>query len=260
MKLLVLDMRDRIAGFFIDFGASQLFLFRLIAGSPSVLRRPGLLFRQVYSVGVNSLTLIMMAGFFVGMVMSLNAYHTLGRYGATASIGLVAVLSLVRELGPVVTALLFAGRAGTALTSEIGLMQTTEQLAGMEMMAVDPVKRVLVPRFLAGIIAMPLLASIFNVVGVLGAWVVAVPLLGVDTGAFWAPIQVIVDLKEDVLGGLFKSLAFGVAASLLAVFEGYHAYPTAEGVSSATTRTVVKSAMAVLILDYIITAFIVGEV
>ena len=204
--------------------------------------------------------LIMMAGFFVGMVMALNGYHSLSRYGATASIGLVAVLSLLRELGPVVTALLFAGRAGTALTSEIGLMKTTEQLAGMEMMAVDPVKRVLVPRFLAGIIAMPLLASIFNVVGVLGAWVVAVPLLGVDAGAFWAPIELIVDLKEDVFGGLLKSLFFGTACSLLAVFEGYHAYPTAEGVSNATTRTVVKSAMAVLILDYLITAFIVGEV
>ena len=260
MKILLLDMRDRLDGFFVNFGQSQLFLLRMITCSPSILKRPSLLFHQVYSVGVKSLVLIMMVGFFVGMVMALNGYHSLSRYGATASIGLVAVLSLLRELGPVVTALLFAGRAGTALTSEIGLMKTTEQLAGMEMMAVDPVKRVLVPRFLAGVIAMPLLASIFNVVGVLGAWVVAVPLLGVDSGAFWAPIELIVDLNEDVLGGLLKSLFFGAACSLLAVFEGYHAYPTAEGVSNATTRTVVKSAMAVLILDYLITAFIVGEV
>ena len=252
------ETRARMADFFTVFGASQIFLFRLLRETPLGLLRFGLVLRQTYWVGANSLVLIMMAGFFVGMVLGLHGYHTLSKYGATASLGVVAVLSLVRELGPVVTALLFAGRAGTALTSEIGLMKTTEQLSAMEMMAVDPVQRVILPRFLAGVISMPLLAAIFSAIGVFGAWVVAVPILGVDNGAFWAPIKSVVDLMEDVLGGVMKSFFFGAAAALLAVFEGYHAYPTAEGVSRATTKTVVKTAMAVLILDYILTAILIA--
>ncbi len=224
---------------------------------PRALLRPGLIVRQVYSVGANSLVLIMMAGLFVGMVLGLQFYNTMSKFGAEQALGAVVVLALVRELGPVVTALLFAGRAGTALASEIGLMKATEQLSGMEMMAVDPMRYVVLPRFLGGFIAMPLLTAIFNVIGVLGAWFVAVQMMGLDNGQFWSPMVENVDVYDDVLGGVLKSVFFGAAASLLAVYQGYQAYPTAEGVSRATTSTVVLTAMSVLVIDYILTALLI---
>ncbi|MGB5622796.1 MAG: lipid asymmetry maintenance ABC transporter permease subunit MlaE [Gammaproteobacteria bacterium] len=242
------------------FGASQIFLMRILAGCPRALLRPSLIVRQVYASGVLSLAIIGISGLFVGMVLALQGYNSLERFGATESLGVVAALALVRELGPVVTALLFAGRAGTALASEIGLMRATDQLSGMEMMAVDPIKRVVVPRFLGGIISMPLLAAIFSAMGILGAWMVGVVLLGVDEGSFWSSMRDQVDYKDDVLSGVLKSFVFGIAASLLAVFEGYNSIPTAEGVSRATTRTVVLTALSVLILNFMLTAVLIGEV
>ncbi|MGD9257121.1 MAG: MlaE family lipid ABC transporter permease subunit, partial [Gammaproteobacteria bacterium] len=207
-----------------------------------------------------SLAIIGISGFFVGMVLSLQAYNSLARFGATESVGVLAALALTRELGPVVTALLFAGRAGTALASEIGLMRATDQLSGMEMMAVDPVSRVVVPRFIGGVIAMPLLAAIFSAMGLFGAWLEGVVLLKVDEGAFWQQMREQVDVYDDVLAGILKSFVFGVAASLLAVFEGYNSIPTAEGVSRATTRTVVLTALSVLVLNFMLTAVLIGEV
>lgn len=257
MMAIVREVINAIMGFFAGFGATQIFLFRLLRTTPAALLRPRLVVHQVYAVGARTLVLIIMAGLFVGMVLGLQGYDTLTRFGAESSLGSVTVLSLVRELGPVVTALLFAGRAGTALASEIGLMRATEQLDGMELMAVDPVKFVIVPRFLAGVIAMPLLAGVFSAVGILGAWMVAVPMMGMDSGTFWGPMRDVVDVYSDVGGGIVKSLFFGAAASLLAVYEGYNAYPTAEGVSRATTRTVVITALAVLILDFMLTAIII---
>lgn len=247
-----------IRGFFETFGASQLFFFQLLADTPAALARPRLILAQVYATGARTLVLIAISGLFVGMVLGLQLYYTLSKFGAAQSLGAVVVLALVRELGPVVTALLFAGRAGTALASEIGIMRATEQLDGMEMMAVDPVKRVVVPRFLGGVISMPLLAGIFSMVGILGAHMIGVQLMGLDNGVFWSSMQTNVEWDEDVLGGVFKSFVFGIAASLLAVFEGYNAIPTAEGVSRATTRTVVLTAVAVLVLDYMLTAFLIG--
>lgn len=252
-----LDLLAAARDFILTFGRSQIFLLRMLAYLPQALLKPRLILAQIYSVGGRSLVLIMLAGLFVGMVLGLQGYDTLSKFGAGSSLGTVTVLSLVRELGPVVTALLFAGRAGTALASEIGLMVATEQLSGMELMAVDPVKRVLVPRFWAGVISMPLLAAIFSAIGILGAWIVAVPMTGMDPGTFWSPMRDVVDVWEDVAGGMIKTVFFGVAVSLLAVYEGYNAIPTAEGVSRATTRTVVLSSVAVLILDYMLTAIII---
>jgi phospholipid/cholesterol/gamma-HCH transport system permease protein len=203
--------------------------------------------------------IILVSGLFVGMVLGLQGYVTLSRFGAESSLGVVVALSLVRELGPVVTALLFAGRAGSALTAEIGLMKATEQLSGMEMMAVDPIKRVVAPRFLAGFIAMPLLAAIFSTVGVYGGMFVGVGLLGVDSGSYWSQMQATVDLHSDILNGVIKSLVFGFVATWIAVYEGYDATPTSEGVSRATTRTVVNTALAVLGLDFILTALMFGN-
>ncbi len=253
----VRELTQAMGGFFSSFGAVNLFLLRLLRETPAALLRPRLIVQQVYAVGARTLVLIMMAGLFVGMVLGLQMFDTLGRFGAESSLGSVVVLSLVRELGPVVTALLFAGRAGTALASEIGLMRATEQFAGLEMMAVDPVRYIIVPRFLASVIAMPLLAAIFSAVGILGGWALAVPVQGLDAGTFWAPMRDIVDVYSDVTGGIIKSVFFGVAAGLLAVHEGYVAYPTAEGVSRATTRTVVLTALAVLVLDFMLTAIII---
>ncbi len=213
--------------------------------------------REVYFTGVLSLTLIIVSAFFVGMVLALQGYNTLQKYGSSEAIGVLVALSLVRELGPVVTALLFAGRAGTAITAEIGLMKTTEQLSAMEMMAVNPIQRVIAPRFWAGVIAMPLLASIFSMVGILGGYLVAVPVIGVDQGAFWSQMQANVDVQADVINGLIKSFVFGVACTMIALFEGYDAPPTAEGVSRATTRTVVVSSFAVLALDFVLTSFMI---
>ena len=243
---------------FIDFvrtfGALQLFFVRLVANAPSIiLRRGGLVIKQGYNTGALSLVIIMVCGFFVGGVLGLQGFSNLSKFNAEDSVGTFAAFSLLKELGPVITALLFAGRAGTALASEIGLMKATDQLSAMEMMAINPLRRVLVPRFLGGVISMPMLAAVFSAVGLFGAHVVAVNLLGVDPGAFWQQMQSTLDVS-DVNEGILKSIVFGVVASLLAVWEGYNAIPTAEGVSRATTRTVVITAIAVLILDFIITA------
>jgi phospholipid/cholesterol/gamma-HCH transport system permease protein len=242
------------------FGASQLFLLRLLAYSPrAVVQRPQLVLEQIYATGSLSLLIIMISGLFVGMVLGLQGYDSLSRFGAEDSLGAVAALSLLRELGPVVTALLFAGRAGTALASEIGLMRATDQLSALEMMAVDPIRRVAVPRFLAGSISLPLLAAVFNSIGIFGAWLVGVQLMGVDEGAFWGSIREQVDLYDDVLSGVIKSVVFGGIASFLAVFEGYNSIPTAEGVSRATTRTVVLTAITVLALDFVLTALLLQK-
>ncbi len=235
-------------------GRASLFLYDVIAGSWRLAKRPELIVQQIYAVGVLTLLIILVSGLFVGMVLSLQGYNTLSKFGAAESLGLLVALSLVRELGPVVTALLFAGRAGSALTAEIGLMKATEQLAGMEMMAVNPIDRVIAPRFIAGIIAMPLLASLFSAIGVLGGHLVGVGLLGVDSGAFWSQMQSGVDFHDDILNGVIKSVIFGIVVSWIAVFEGYDAVPTSEGVSRATNRTVVYSSLAVLGLDFIMTA------
>jgi len=238
--------------------ASLLFAY-ILGGIPTVLPRLRLLVQQLFAVGVLSIVIILVSGLFVGMVLGLQLYNTLVDFGAESSLGPVVALTLVRELGPVVTALLFAGRAGSALTAEIGLMKATEQLSGMEMMAVDPIKRVLAPRFLAGFISMPLLAAIFSAVGVLGGYFVGVGLLGVDEGSYWSQMQDKVDLYDDVLNGVIKSLVFGVVAAWIAIFEGYDAVPTSEGVSRATTRTVVHTSLAVLGLDFILTALMFGD-
>jgi len=243
---------------FIDFvrtfGALQLFFLRLLTNTPSILvRRFRLVVHQVYNAGALSLVIIMVCGFFVGGVLGLQGYSNLARFNAEDSVGAVAAMSLLKELGPVITALLFSGRAGTALASEIGLMKATDQLSAMEMMAISPLRRVLVPRFIGGVIAMPLLAAVFTAVGLFGAHVVGVSMLGIDAGAFWSQLQNIVD-PADVYEGIIKSFVFGVAASLLAVWEGYNAIPTAEGVGRATTRTVVITAISILILDFMITA------
>jgi phospholipid/cholesterol/gamma-HCH transport system permease protein len=260
MKKVLRDVWYAIQEFLETFGASQIFFLRLLAGIPSALMRPGLIVRQVYASGVLSLAIIGISGFFVGLVLSLQGYNSLAKFGATESIGVVAALALVRELGPVVTALLFAGRAGTALASEIGLMRATDQLSGMEMMAIDPIRRVAVPRFLGGVIAMPLLAAIFSAFGIFGAWLEGVVILGVDEGAFWSSMKENVDVYDDVLAGVLKSFVFGIAASMLAVFEGYNSIPTAEGVSRATTRTVVLTALSVLVLNFMLTAILIGKV
>ncbi|MBL8377167.1 MAG: lipid asymmetry maintenance ABC transporter permease subunit MlaE [Burkholderiales bacterium] len=233
--------------------AARLFL-TLLGASGIALKRFRLTVAQVHFIGNYSLIIIAVSGLFVGFVLGLQGYNTLQRYGSEQALGLLVALSLVRELGPVVTALLFAGRAGTSIAAEIGLMKAGEQLAAMEMMAVSPVARVLAPRFLAGVIAMPLLAAIFSAVGVFGGYVVGVVLIGVDDGAFWSQMQNGVDWLEDVGNGVLKSVVFGIAVTYIAVFEGYDCQPTPEGVSHATTRTVVTSSLVVLALDFILTA------
>ncbi len=240
--------------FFERLGRGNIFFLHVLAGVPALVLRPTLVIAQTWSVGVRSLIITVVSGTFVGMVLGLQGYNTLVDFGAEESLGVVVALSLVRELGPVVSALLFAGRAGSALTAEIGLMKATEQLAGMEMMAVDPLRRVVAPRFMAGVISMPLLAAMFSAVGVLGGYFVGVGLLGVDEGAFWSQMQSKVDVYEDILNGVIKSLVFGVVVTWIAVFEGYDTVPTSEGVSAATTRTVVHSSLAVLGLDFVLTA------
>ncbi len=254
MRALIRDTYDTVHEFVRTFGAFQLFFLRLLRHSPRiVMRRPGLVVTQIYNAGALSLVIIMVCGFFVGGVLGLQGYSNLARFNAEDSVGAVVALALLKELGPVITALLFAGRAGTALSSEIGLMKATDQLSAMEMMAVNPVRRILVPRFLGGVVAMPFLVAIFTCIGLFGAHIVSVDLLGVDVGAFWQQMQASVDIN-DVREGVIKSFVFGVVVSLLAVWEGYNAIPTAEGVGRATTRTVVISAIAVLILDFMITA------
>jgi len=253
------DIVDPLRSFVQTFGASQLFLARLITYTPRALLRPSLILEQIFATGSMSLIIIMISGLFVGMVLGLQGYDSLSRFGAEDSLGAVAALSLFRELGPVVTALLFAGRAGTALASEIGLMRATDQISALEMMAIDPIRRVAVPRFIGGAISMPLLAAVFSAIGIFGAWLVGVRLMGVDEGAFWGSIRQQVDLYDDVLSGVAKTVVFGVVASFLAVFEGYNSIPTAEGVSRATTRTVVITAIAVLVLDFVLTAWFLDK-
>jgi phospholipid/cholesterol/gamma-HCH transport system permease protein len=235
-------------------GHSTFFLVDLLKNLPAALTRFHLTAAQVHAIGNKSLVIIAASGLAVGFVLALQGYYTLSRYGAAESLGLLVALSLVRELGPVVTGLLFAGRAGTSLTAEIGLMKAGEQLAAMEMMAVDPKARVLAPRFLAGIISMPLLAAIFSAVGILGGYVVGVLMIGIDPGAFWSQMQSGVDVWDDVGNGIIKSFVFGVACTFVALYQGYEAEATPEGVAQATTRTVVISSLAVLGLDFVLTA------
>ncbi len=240
--------------FFSHLGRGMLLFFQTIGYFHKVLARPKLIIQQTFSVGVRSMLIIIVSGFFVGMVLGLQGYNTLVDFGAEESLGIVVALSLVRELGPVVTALLYAGRAGSALTAEIGLMKATEQLSGLEMMAVNPVERILAPRLLAGIISMPLLAAMFSAVGIFGGYLIGVEMLGVDTGAYWSQMQAKVDFNKDILNGVIKSIIFGIVTTWIAVYEGYNCIPTSEGVSSATTRTVVNSALTVLALDFLLTA------
>lgn len=237
-----------------NIGEATRLMGRLLALVPAALARFRLVSDQIYFLGNYSLAIISVSGLFVGFVLGLQGYYTLQRYGSSEALGLLVALSLVRELGPVVTALLFAGRAGTALTAEIGLMKSGEQLAAMEMMAVDPVLRVLAPRFLGGLIAMPLLAAVFSAVGILGGWAVGVALIGVDAGAFWSQMQGGVDVFKDVGNGVIKSVVFGLTVTFVALLQGYFCQPTPEGVARATTRTVVMSSLAVLALDFVLTA------
>jgi len=245
---------------FAKLGRSSFFLQQILLGVVDVLMRPRLLSKQMYSLGVLSFFLITISGLFVGMVLGLQGYYILSNFGADEALGVMVATSLVRELGPVVGALLFAGRAGSALTAEIGLMKATEQLSGMEMMAIDPIKRIIAPRFLAGFISLPLLTALFSSVGVLGGHFIGVNLLGVDDGAYWSQMQASIDVYDDIFNGIIKSLVFGFVISWIALFEGYDAVPTSEGVSRATTRTVVNSAFAILGLDFILTALMFGDI
>lgn len=236
-------------------GAVVLFLGQILRHSGPSFRRFTLVIREMYFAGVQSLIIILVSGLFVGMVLGLQGFETLQSYGSSESVGVLVALSLMRELGPVVSALLFASRAGSAITAEIGLMKATEQLSAMEMMAVNPLARVVAPRFWGGVISLPLLASLFGAMGIIGGFLVTVVMLGVDSGAFWSQMQAAVDFHHDILNGMIKSLVFGVAVSAIATYEGYEAAPTAEGVSGATTRTVVSSSLAILALDLLLTAF-----
>jgi phospholipid/cholesterol/gamma-HCH transport system permease protein len=237
-----------------DLGQATRLFLRLVALAGPSLRRFGLVRDQIHFLGNYSLAIVMVSGLFVGFVLSLQGYYTLQRYGSSEALGLLVALSLVRELGPVVTALLFAGRAGTSLTAGIGLMKAGEQLTAMEMMAVDPISRVLAPRFWGGVIAMPLLAALFSAVGIMGGWLVGVVMIGVDAGAFWSQMQGGVDWWNDVGNGVLKSIVFGFTVTFVALLMGYRAQPTPEGVSRATTRTVVVASLAVLALDFVLTA------
>jgi phospholipid/cholesterol/gamma-HCH transport system permease protein len=233
--------------------------FSILRVSPGAFRRPGLISEQIHFIGNYSLVIIAVSGLFVGMVLGLQGYYTLNQYGAEQMLGQVVALSLVRELGPVVTALLFAGRAGTSLTAQIGLMKAGEQLSAMEMMAINPVQRVLAPRFWAGVIAMPVLATVFSAIGVMGGYLVGVKLIGVDEGSFWAQMQSGVDVRADVLNGVIKSFIFGIAVTFTALFQGYQAQPTPEDVSRATTRTVVIASLLVWGLNFVMTALMFNK-
>ncbi len=236
-----------------NWGAGARLLVRLVGLLGASVRRFGLVRDQIHFLGNYSLAIITVSGLFVGFVLGLQGYYTLQRYGSSEALGLLVALSLVRELGPVITALLFAGRAGASLTAEIGLMKAGEQLTAMEMMAVDPVSRILAPRFWGGVIAMPLLAAVFSAVGIIGGYIVGVLMIGIDSGAFWSQMQGGVDVWKDVGNGFVKSFVFGVAVTFIALLQGFAAEPTPEGVSSATTRTVVIASLSVLGLDFILT-------
>lgn len=252
-----------IGGFVLDVFARLGFVTRSFVGllgkSPGALRRPTLISEQVHFIGNYSLLIITVSGLFVGMVLGLQGYYTLSQFGAEEKLGQLVALSLLRELGPVVTALLFAGRAGTSLTAEIGLMKAGEQLTAMEMMAVNPIQRVLAPRFWGGLIAMPVLAAVFSAIGVIGGYLVGVQLIGVDEGAFWSQMQANIDVRRDIMNGVLKSFVFGIAVTFTALFQGYEAQPTPEGVSRATTRTVVIASLMVLGLDFIMTALMFNK-
>jgi phospholipid/cholesterol/gamma-HCH transport system permease protein len=242
--------REFVAGI----GFAVRMFFSVLATTPGMLRRPRLVTDQIHFIGNYSLVIIAVSGLFVGFVLGLQGYYTLNKYGSEQALGLLVALSLTRELGPVVSALLFAGRAGTSLTAEIGLMKAGEQLSAMEMMAVNPLERVVAPRFWAGVIAMPLLATIFSAVGVIGGYLVGVRMIGVDEGAFWSQMQAGVDIWKDIANGVIKSVVFGFAVTFIALYQGYEAQPTPEGVSRATTRTVVIASLTVLWLDFLLTA------
>jgi phospholipid/cholesterol/gamma-HCH transport system permease protein len=243
-----------VRSFLADLGHGAALFVRLMRLFGVTMRRFGLVRDQIHFLGNYSLAIIAVSGLFVGFVLSLQGYYTLQRYGSSEALGLLVALSLVRELGPVVSALLFAGRAGTSLTAEIGLMKAGEQLSAMDLMAVDPVQRILAPRFWAGVITMPLLAAVFSAVGIIGGWMVGVLMIGVDAGAFWSQMQGGVDVWKDVGNGVVKSIVFGVTVTFVALLQGYEAQPTPEGVSRATTRTVVVASLAVLALDFVLTA------
>ena len=245
--------------FIVNLGYGTRAFFAVLGASGGLLRRFRLVADQIYFIGNYSLVLIAVSGLFIGFVLGLQGYNLLTRYGSEQALGLMVALSLVRELGPVVTALLFAGRAGTSLTAEIGLMKAGEQLAAMEMMAVDPLQRVLAPRFWAGVISMPILTAVFNAVGVLGGYIVGVLLIGVDEGGFWSQMQAGVDIWDDIGNGVLKSVVFGIAVTFIALYQGYEAKPTPEGVSRATTRTVVIGSLTVLGLDFLLTALMFNK-
>ena len=251
---LLRKLGARATGMIWRLGFATRFFLLILKHSGTSFRRFHLIVREMYFSGVQSLIIIIVSGLFVGMVLGLQGYDTLVRYGSSEALGVLVALSLVRELGPVVAGLLFASRAGSAITAEIGLMKATEQLDAMEMMAVDPIARVVAPRFWAGVISMPLLAALFSAMGVFGGYLVGVRMIGVDEGSFWSQMKAAVDFDEDVLNGVIKSFVFGVAITWIAVFEGYDAPPTAEGVSGATTRTVVTASLWVLALDFVLTA------
>jgi phospholipid/cholesterol/gamma-HCH transport system permease protein len=248
---LGLSVRTKLA----ELGFAARLFVKLFALTPTTLLRFGLVRDQIFFLGNYSLAIIAVSGLFVGFVLGLQGYYTLQRYGSSEALGLLVALSLVRELGPVITALLFAGRAGTALTAEIGLMKAGEQLSAMEMMAVDPIRRILAPRLWGGVIAMPLLAAVFSAVGIAGGWMVGVLMIGIDAGSFWSQMQGGVDVWRDVGNGVIKSMVFGVTVTFVALYQGFEAQPTPEGVSLATTRTVVVASLAVLGLDFLLTAW-----
>lgn len=242
----------------IHYGKAGVLLYHTLFRMPNIKKGFPLLLQQVYAEGVHSLVIIIVSGLFIGMVVALQGYHSLVKFGAAAQLGPLVSLSVVRELGPVVTALLFAGRAGSAVTAEIGLMKATDQLSSMEMMAVNPIQRVISPRFWGGFISMPLLTIIFNMVAIYGAYLVGVKWLGLDAGAFWANMQASVDFRVDVINGIIKSMVFGLAIAWIAVFQGYDAEPTSAGIAAATTRSVVYASLAVLGLDFVLTTMMIG--
>jgi phospholipid/cholesterol/gamma-HCH transport system permease protein len=239
-------------------GKAGLLFFNILFYTPNIRKGMPLVLQQIYAEGVLSLVIIIVASLFIGMVLALQGYHTLAKFGASQELGPLVALSVARELGPVVTAILFAGRAGSAITAEIGLMKATEQLSSMEMMAVDPLRRVISPRFWGGFISMPLLTLIFNATAIYGAYLVGVKWLGVDAGVFWSNMQSSVDFHADIFNGILKSIVFGMAVTWIALFQGYFAVPTSAGIASATTRSVVYASLAVLSLDFVLTAMMIG--
>lgn len=260
---MMMNMLARIGKFLREevesVGAATRWFVNLLKMLPGALRRPGLISEQIHFIGNYSLVIIVVSGLFVGMVLGLQGYYTLNKYGSEQALGLLVTLSLTRELGPVVTALLFAGRAGTSLTAEIGLMKAGEQLSAMEMMAVNPIQRILAPRFWAGVIAMPVLATVFSAVGVMGGYLVGVQMIGVDEGSFWSQMQDGVDIWNDIANGVIKSFVFGIVVTFTALYQGYHAQPTPEDVSRATTRTVVIASLSVWLFDFILTALMFNK-